>query len=995
VSKVLKTVAIVAAVVAISFAIPGVGTAIGSAFGVAISAGTAATIAGVASAISALSTAGAGALQKPPDMKGTVNEVMIGANMPIPYVMGRTFVGGMKVYDNSAPGPGGSPNKDRTQIFVGTHAGPIDSFEKFQADFTPITFASESGGLISGVAAGYYGADGGYLWLNSRKGTRPDTALTAPAGRAAITGWTSAHKLSGMACWSATMEFDEEGQRWASGIPAFGMVGKWVKIYDPRKDSTYPGGSGSHRWTDESTWEWSENPGLHALTYARGRYMGSGVKVVGAGIPIDAIDIPAFVELANVCDANGWKCGGAIYEGPGFSRWDNLKRILQAGAAEPAWVGGQLTCRIASPKVALTTITIADLAEGDVEVQAMQPFKDRFNTIVPRYRSEAHRWDYVQADAVTNSTYVTEDGETKTDEVQFDLCQNVNQAAQLAAYTLVNRREFGPIKLRAKARMMGFRPGEAVTVNIPEAGLTNQLAVITARSVDPATGTVDLTLVSETTSKHAFALGKTGVAPPTPTITAPSVVDAAVGGFNSDVTGSQAAVGDGNRQRYSRFEAGTTGWAVINNPSSLPSSLIQLVDAPTAKPFISAAGTFTAPGQQISIGGVGNTAHEFLTPVNQNERIFAGAALGLAIPAGGSWILSVWFANAAGTILGSQSLGTGTAAIAFPEVHGGFADVPPTATGAWLEFYALSGTGTGAFSLVLTEPIITSAGATQTTFPAFSPGPSSELGATIDANIVAPDPIIILASAAGVPKAGQINKVVAVKLMRLGTALGSGVVWGATSISGNAAFTISGTGTGTLTITGPNDATLAKESQIRLTATYQGVTRSLDVKVLRQDDPPTNAGSTGGGGGNPGTTGNTTSFDLVTATTYGSASSAIVTAKAGTAGRVDCSFPGAFTRNPGTTNGQTSLSATVQWRVPAGTFADLPAGSQNSSLNAKTLTPAGDPPDNQDGSISVSDALTGKTPGDTFEFKLTFKKTNVSGTTNDVLPSGVFQCVGS
>lgn len=217
-SKVLRTVAVVAAVVAISFAIPGVGTAIGGAIGLSISAGTAATIAAVASAVSAVATAGAQALQKPPDMRGTINEVVIGANLPVPYVMGRTFVGGMKIYDDAATN-GSMPNSDRTQIFVGSHGGPIEGFEKFLADFSPITFASESGGLISGVASGYYGDDGGYLWLNSRKGARPDTALTAPAGRVAFTGWTSDHKLSGMAAWSATMEFDEDGERWAGGIP--------------------------------------------------------------------------------------------------------------------------------------------------------------------------------------------------------------------------------------------------------------------------------------------------------------------------------------------------------------------------------------------------------------------------------------------------------------------------------------------------------------------------------------------------------------------------------------------------------------------------------------------------------------------------------------------------------------------------------------------------------------------------------------------------------
>lgn len=520
-ARALRVIAVVAAVVAVAASIA-ITFGASTAFGVSLI-----TIAAVASAVSSVAAAGAAALQKPPDLKGSINEVMIGANMPVPYAIGRTFVGGMKVYDDSA----NTNNYDRTQIFVGSHAGPIDAFEAFLADYTPISFASMTGGLISGVAIGYYGADGGYFWMNSRKGTRPDSALTAPSGRAAFRGWGASHKLSGMASWSATMEFDEDGKRWSSGIPAFGMVARWVMAYDPRLDSTYPGGSGSQRWDDESTWTWTENPALHALTYARGRFMGTlDTKVIGAGIPQAAIDIATYVELANICDANNWTCGGALYEGPGLSRWDNLKRILHVAAAEPAWVGGMLTCKFSAPKVALATITADDLADGDIEVGAMKSWKDRHNTLVPRYRSEAHRWEYVQADAVVNATYLAEDGETKTDEVQFDLCQDKDQAAELAAYMLVNRREFGPIKLNVKPWLMGFRPGECVELDIPEAGLSNQLAVITARSVDPSTGAVQWVLESETTAKHAYALGQTGVAPPTPSIVPPDEADEASAG---------------------------------------------------------------------------------------------------------------------------------------------------------------------------------------------------------------------------------------------------------------------------------------------------------------------------------------------------------------------------------------------------------------------------------------------------------------------------------
>lgn len=473
----------------------------------------------VAVAANVAATASSMAIRKPPAL-GNTTQILIGPNLPMPYAMGRTYVGGNLMLD---VGYGATlndvPNPYRSMVIVGAQGGPIDSFEAFQADFETITF--------SGAAAtGYYG---GFLWRATQLGATPEAAaLAGPHG--AIPGWGASYKLSGYAAWLVTMKFDRKGTVFASGVPQFGVIGKWAKVYDPRLDDTYTGGAGDHRFDDETTFEWSENPGLHGPTYARGRYQGDDDrKVIGCGFAKDAIDWPAWVAFANVCDANGWALGGTIFESPGQSKWDNLKRICAAGGAEPVFVGGLLSVRYPSPKTALDTITADDLADGDCVVPAMKGWKERKNGIVPRYRSEEHKWEYVQSDLVSVPAYVTEDGEEKNEERQFDLVQDKDQAAQLAAYELVDAREFGPIVLRCKPRLIEYKPGEALEVDIPELGLNEQLCVIKGRSIDPGTAIVTLTLESETTAKHAFALGLTGTAPPTPTITTGEEMDEVAG----------------------------------------------------------------------------------------------------------------------------------------------------------------------------------------------------------------------------------------------------------------------------------------------------------------------------------------------------------------------------------------------------------------------------------------------------------------------------------
>lgn len=460
----------------------------------------------IAMAVATVASIGATLTQKKPPALGNTSQIMIGANLPMPYTIGRTYVGGALLHD---VGYGGTiddvPNPYRSMVLEWSGAGPVDEIEAFQADFATVNFSG-------GEATGYYD---NFMWLDTQLGATPEaSALAGPHG--AIPQWGASYKLSGHAAGLVTLKFDKKGKRYASGVPQFGAILKGVLVYDPRLDSSYPGGSGSHDFDDETTWEYSDNPALHALAYARGRYQ-NGKKVIGCGFPRDSINIAAFVELANICDTNVWTVGGTIYE-PG-SRWDNLKRILEVASASPMFVGAMLSVRFSAPKVALDTITAADLADGQYVVPAMKTWRDRKNGLIPKYRSEAHKWEMVQSDLVSVPEYVTEDGEEKEEEFALGLCQDKDQAAQLAAYALVNGREFGPIVLPCKPRLIEYLPGEALEVDIPELGLNSQLCVITGRKIDPGTASVELTLESETTAKHAFALGQTGTAPPTPTIT--------------------------------------------------------------------------------------------------------------------------------------------------------------------------------------------------------------------------------------------------------------------------------------------------------------------------------------------------------------------------------------------------------------------------------------------------------------------------------------------
>lgn len=509
-SRALRTVAMVAGAVALTMT--GIGAIAGA--GIMVAGASTATIATVASLTATAASVGAQLTAKKPGPSayGAVTDTIIQVDPPQPYMMGRTYSAGVVRHDiGYGPEIDDVKNPYLGKVVVYSGSGPIQEIESRQFDYQPINFAG-------GWYFGYVGAPG-------QLGLTPESsALASVLGT--IPNWGSDYKLSGQAAVLWNFHFDKKGKKFANGLPPYGIVAKGVHVYDPRQDSTFPGGSGPCRLGVESTYVGgaaADNPACHGITYAYGRYQ-NGKRVFGVGLPASGIDLARFAAFANVCDANNWKVGGTIFE-PG-DPWANLKDILAAGGAEPVFAGGMLTVRYRAPMVALETVYEGDVADDDISVTAMPSYRDRLNGVVPKYRSEAHHWQYVSTETVTVPAYVTEDGEEKTVEHQFNLVQQAKQAAELAAYELVDGRELGPITITLKPWWRRYKPGECLHLYIPAQELDHD-AIILSRHFDPATMTVKLTLITEDPDKHAFALGQTPTPPPSPTLTNPADRDEA------------------------------------------------------------------------------------------------------------------------------------------------------------------------------------------------------------------------------------------------------------------------------------------------------------------------------------------------------------------------------------------------------------------------------------------------------------------------------------
>ncbi len=442
---------------------------------------------------------------------GTQTDWSADPRAPIPIRFGRTGGAGQIVYRKGS----GEADKNQYQTLttVLSGAGPIDAIEASYADKKALSFA--------GTAA--QAPFAGWLWEARQLGLCPEPAAL-DTGVGAKPGWTPAHKLSSLAAVQTTLRYDSKGKGTFMTEPGMLWVTRNVRCYDPRKDSTYPGGSGPQRWYDQSTWAFSKNPYVVGLTWAIG-WKANGARVAGVGIHIRNIDVARYVEGASIADFNGWTCGGEVSTGD--DKWQVLKSILQAGGGEPIKDGATLSCMVNAPRVPIATIGRDDIV-GEINAPKTQPRRDRVNGIIPTFRSEAHFWEVIPGEVVRDAAMLAKDGDERTKEVPYGLVQvegtdDVSQTVELAGYDLENAREAGPVTMPLKLRWLGFKAGDCVAIDEEVRGLAGKHMILLKRSLDPATGMVPMTMRTEDPAKHARVFARTGTLPPVPAVDRPDV----------------------------------------------------------------------------------------------------------------------------------------------------------------------------------------------------------------------------------------------------------------------------------------------------------------------------------------------------------------------------------------------------------------------------------------------------------------------------------------
>lgn len=722
--KVLKPIAIIAAV-AVNV-IPGVGqflsaTALGAIGSGAIIGAT--TLFGLSAAASLLSGGRAGASLTPFDPKSINPDPAA----PRKLVFGRTTF----PVDLRYAEPSGT-NQEFIDYVFALAAHKSDAIESI---YIEDDLAWTAGGGAQGKFAGYLTVE---VILEAGSGA----FHTVNAG----TTWGSNTRLTGCTTMKVRVKRSDNSKSsqspFASGISGrWSVIGRGIPVYDPAQDSTQPGGSGSQRANDNTTWAYSSgttrgnNPALQLLTFLLGWRIGGRVSV-GVGLPADTIDIASFATAAALCDESvALAIGGSHrrYEaGRAFSDSDDplgvVRVLLDSMNGELVDDGGRLSLRLAvNDLTAAVTLTDDDFV-GGYEWRPAAPIEQQYTVVRGRYShpdapSLFGMVDYPEVDIPRTSLA------PRPLTLELSAVQDQRRAERIAKQAAVRNLYQGTFAVTLGVRGWLLRRNMVVAVNSNVRGWTNKLFRVRSITFN-ADATVNVTLREENAAIYAWSASESALVTPV----TPVVFDsrAAASWLMADIApgANLTAPANANRVRFSLME-GNQGWKLGFNPSNVPFTEIYATDA--GRPVFVVQTQTTATGQDVVLSQAASPAAAWTaTP---GERLSVQAVIDVIGPVF-SWNLLCQFVCADGT---RTPVSVATANGERPIANGivaGFIDVPTggasPVVGGYLDLEADS-SGAGTLQLAILHPMVASAQAGQTAHPAFVPGPSAAAAADVTA----------------------------------------------------------------------------------------------------------------------------------------------------------------------------------------------------------------------------------------------------------------------
>lgn len=382
-------------------------------------------------------------------------------------VFGRAGIAGQILFRQNIKNTGDTP--DELLIILGLGGYPSTSLEKFWLN-EELVFDGDSTTGPGAITSGVFADD---LWVWFRTGE--ETSGAFPDIASLSSDWNAKVRiLRGIPSIGIRLKITEKVDGKFQPLAQI----KGSKLYDPRLDSTIPGGSGAHRFADPATWEFSVNPKLAELIYLRGADV-NGTRIFGMNKAVAAIDLENFAAEATICEEQIDVVGGGTIDRytinglliPNADHKTNLQRLLSASAGTMDASGGVYRTFAGSWRASSMTLTESDIDGAPTDMQLQIDPSKEINVIGGSFADPADMWVVKEYPELTDTASIALFGEnSKKLDLPFTVDHRIAQRISKIQMKRLNARR--AFNANFWLRAASLQPGDIVTQTYARYGVT-------------------------------------------------------------------------------------------------------------------------------------------------------------------------------------------------------------------------------------------------------------------------------------------------------------------------------------------------------------------------------------------------------------------------------------------------------------------------------------------------------------------------------------------
>jgi hypothetical protein len=226
---------------------------------------------------------------------------------------------------------------------------------------------------------------------------------------------------------------------WPAGRPSIRVKVRGKRLYNPAKDSTVSGGSGSHRYGVESTYEWDDNAAVAYYNWKRGLWA-NGILLVGPGRTADEAPPENVIPDIAVCNeavtlkAGGterrWTVGAVIRSSDPWI--DTLRSFAESMGGDIVDRDGAVAAEAGRARSVSATFTDLDLATGkELRYKGRVGRDSLVNIITTRFVSPEQMFQVASAPVRRSSVDITTDGEPREKALELEFVTSKTQAQRV------------------------------------------------------------------------------------------------------------------------------------------------------------------------------------------------------------------------------------------------------------------------------------------------------------------------------------------------------------------------------------------------------------------------------------------------------------------------------------------------------------------------------------------------------------------------------------